>query len=158
MTVLNELLPDFKLNGTSVSKFTFENSIVSLGTDAVLGLDLDVSASDVRTNSELDMRFSRLMLTLACDITVPAIPKAKTEVILVLEGEFASSLKMDEEQFREMLWMSGTAALYSIARSKLEAISALTYHSGKITLPMLNVIEFLKQKKAGCLTDADGQN
>lgn len=158
MILLNELLPDFKLNGTSISKFTFENSIVSLGTDAVLGLDLDVSASDIQTNSELDMRFARLMLTLACDITVPAIPKAKTEVTLILEGEFASSLKMDKEQFREMLWMSGTATLYSIARSKLEAISALAYHSGKITLPMLNVIEFMKQKNAQCFTDAAGQN
>ena len=146
MIIPNEVVPDFKLNGKSISEFTFENSIVCLGTDAILVIDLDIDASEPQINQELGMRLSRLVLTLTCCITAPAIPEAKTDVKITLEGEFASSLKTDEENFRNLLLLNGTAALYSIARGKVEAISSLAYHSGKITLPMINVVDFLKSK------------
>lgn len=149
MIIANEVLADFKLNGTSISRFDLDNSIITLGTDAAFALDLDAKASDVQTNQELEIRIARLLLKISCNITVPDLPEAKTDLSMVMEGEFESSLKMDEETFRSMLWMNGTATLYSIARGKLEAMSSLVYHSGKITLPMINVMEFLKQKDAG---------
>lgn len=146
MIVANEVLADFKLNGTSISQFTLANSIVTLGTDAAFNLDLDVKASDVQTNHELEIQIARLLLNITCNITVPNLPEARTDLFMTMEGEFESSLKMDQDTFRSMLWANGTATLYSIARGKLEAMSSLVYHSGKITLPMINVVEFLKQK------------
>ena len=54
---------------------------------------------------------------------------------------------MPDEAFTKMLMVNGVSALYGIARSKLEVITALTYHQGKISFPMINVLELLKEKQ-----------
>ncbi len=157
MIIANEIVSDFKLNGTSIQNLTFESSIVTLGADAVFSINLDISATPPQTDTELKARFSRLLLTVSGNATSPVIQDAKTDFHLVLEGEFTSSLEMPAEQFENLLWHNGTATLYSIARSKLEAISALAYHSGKITLPMINIVEFLKAKNEQASSSSSGE-
>lgn len=156
MIVPNEILSDFRLNGTSVVKFTFENTIVSLGTDAVFSIDVSISTPQMQTDKEHGERTARFLLILSGHAEAPSAPNLGTQFHLELEGEFASSTKMEEKQFADMLLLNGTATLYSIARGKLEAFSALSYHSGKITLPMINVLELLKAKQSQA--PADGSN
>ena len=38
--------------------------------------------------------------------------------------------------------------LYSIARSKIEAVSSLTYSDGKILLPMINIIQYYQERNS----------
>lgn len=64
---------------------------------------------------------------------------------IVLEGSFLADKDLDEELFLNLLNLNGGAALYSIARSKLETISSVTYEEGKILLPMINMLQFFQQ-------------
>lgn len=65
---------------------------------------------------------------------------------IVIEGIFSSSADISEEEFMGLLNVNGGAALYSIARSKLEAISSLVYAEGKILLPMVNIIQYYQDR------------
>ncbi len=65
---------------------------------------------------------------------------------IVIEGVFSSSSDIVDEEFMELLNVNGGAALYSIARSKLEAISSLVYAEGKILLPMVNIIQYYQER------------
>ncbi len=68
---------------------------------------------------------------------------------IALEGSFWANKDMDDDRFLDLLNINGGAALYSIARSKLETISAVTYEEGKILLPMINMIQFFQQASVG---------
>lgn len=46
------------------------------------------------------------------------------------------------------LWFNGSSTLYGIARAKMEVISAMILNNGKISLPMLNMFELLKEQFA----------
>lgn len=65
---------------------------------------------------------------------------------LVIEGAFSSPAEISDEDFMGLLNINGGAALYSIARAKIEAISSLTYAEGKILLPMVNIIQYYKER------------
>ena len=65
---------------------------------------------------------------------------------IIMEGEFSSPSAIEDEKFMELLNINGGAALYSIARAKIEAISSLIYSEGKILLPMINIIKYYKEK------------
>ncbi|HCT17394.1 MAG TPA: hypothetical protein DIW36_08490 [Ruminococcaceae bacterium] len=66
---------------------------------------------------------------------------------IVLEGAFKSSADIPDEKFMEMLNINGGALLLSIARAKLETISALTYAHGKIIIPMINMVQYFEERK-----------
>lgn len=65
---------------------------------------------------------------------------------LVLEGAFSSPVSLSDDEFMGLLNVNGGAALYSIARAKIEAISGLTYTEGKILLPMVNIIQYYQER------------
>ena len=65
---------------------------------------------------------------------------------LVLEGIFSSPASLSDDEFMGLLNVNGGAALYSIARAKLEAISSLIYAEGKILLPMVNIIQYYQER------------
>ena len=48
------------------------------------------------------------------------------------------------EDFETKLWFNGSAAVYGIARSKMEVMSSMVLNHGKIELPMVNMYELLK--------------
>lgn len=68
---------------------------------------------------------------------------------VIIEGLFKVSPEYDDAAFLELLNINGGAALYSIARSKIEVLSGITYVEGKIVLPMINMMQyFAEQAKA----------
>lgn len=82
-----------------------------------------------------------LNLNINLDVT---LNKQKTSITLILEGCFNASAESLENEFIYMLNLNGVTALYSIARSIILSISAQTFHSGKITLPMFDVAAYSK--------------
>lgn len=46
----------------------------------------------------------------------------------------------------DLLNVNGGAALFSIARSKLEVLSSLTYTEGKIVLPMIDIPQYFAER------------
>ena len=64
------------------------------------------------------------------------------------QGVFKASNEITDEKFMELLNINGGAALFSIARSKIEVLSSLTYTEGKIILPMINIIQYFAERNA----------
>ena len=69
----------------------------------------------------------------------------KFEITLSLESFFTTS-DLDKNNFKQMLLLNGNSTLYSIARSHILTISALSFDSGKIVLPMINFMELLNAR------------
>ena len=65
---------------------------------------------------------------------------------VVLEGVFKASAELDDDKFMELLNINGGASLFSIARSKIEVLSSITYSEGKVLLPMINVIQYFQER------------
>lgn len=147
MIKLDEIASGFSYIGSSVKECNIHNSIIGLGSDAQYALELDFSTSLQPLNKEESFRRGRVLLNIGCKVTVEADEDAKTSIDFIIEGEFSASNDMDDETFTKMLMVNGVSALYGIARGKLEVITALTYHHGKISFPMINVLEFLKEKQ-----------
>lgn len=70
----------------------------------------------------------------------------KGSIKLNMIGKFSSLVSIQEDTFRELSLIHGGASLYSIARAKIEALSAMAFVSGKINLPMVDMTEFYKSK------------
>ncbi|MBQ7809700.1 MAG: hypothetical protein IJ346_01875 [Clostridia bacterium] len=66
----------------------------------------------------------------------------------VVEGVFSSDASIEDDRFLELLNINGGAALYSIARAKIEAMSSLIYSEGKLLLPMINIIQYYQERFA----------
>ena len=69
-------------------------------------------------------------------------------IVLVIEGTFSSPSTIPDQEFLMLLNVNGGAALYSIARAKVETISSLTYAEGKIVLPMVNILQFYQERNS----------
>ena len=67
---------------------------------------------------------------------------------VVIEGVFKASNEITDEKFMELLNVNGGAALFSIARSKIEVLSSITYSEGKIVLPMINILQYFSERNA----------
>ncbi len=67
---------------------------------------------------------------------------ATDEFKLTIEGEFSAKSDLEEKSFLELVQFNGSSVLFSLARAKVEEVSALTYEAGKIILPLVNMIKF----------------
>ena len=66
---------------------------------------------------------------------------------LLIEGAFSAPSSIEEEVLKKLLLINGAAAMYSIASSKVEGITAMTFQSGKLELPMVNIINFYQSRE-----------
>lgn len=67
------------------------------------------------------------------------------QVHLEIEGCFNIDEEGTEEELKEMLSVSGTAALYSIARGIISGVTSQTCTNGTLLLPMMNMFELRKK-------------
>lgn len=73
---------------------------------------------------------------------------------LILAGAFVDDPAIDEESFRSMLSLNGSAALYGIARAFILSISAQCAENARITIPMVNFFK-MREEKAKAPDDPD---
>lgn len=69
----------------------------------------------------------------------------KLSVDLKLEGCFCIEKGGLDEELEELISVSGTAALYSIARGIISSITSQTCTNGTVLLPMVNMIALKEQ-------------
>ena len=155
---VNEIASNFYYRGSSVKKCYIDNTVVSLGGDAHVDIELDVLAGEIRLEPERSQKSGRLLLAVKGAIRSPSNELIKVDLDFQIEGEFSSHQEISDQQFTNMLWVNGTSVLYDIARGKMEAISSLIFHQGKISLPLINVIEFLKEKSENLKNQLDKEN
>lgn len=154
---VNEIISNFYYRGSSVKKCYIDNTVVSLGGDARVDMELDVLSGKIQNERERLQKSGRLLLIAKGTIRSPSNDLIKVDFELQVEGEFASPQEVSDQQFINMLWINGTSVLYGIARGKMEAISSLVFHQGKISFPLINVMEFLKEKSEDSKNQIDKQ-
>lgn len=154
---VNEIISNFYYRGSSVKKCYIDNTVVSLGGDARVDMELDVLSGKIQNERERLQKSGRLLLIAKGTIRSPSNDLIKVDFELQVEGEFASPQEVSDQQFTNMLWINGTSVLYGIARGKMEAISSLVFHQGKISFPLINVMEFLKEKSEDSKNQIDKQ-
>lgn len=145
----NKITSDLEFLGTSVKKLTIENTITVLAPEAQKRIGLDIRP--LGFHKEDGFHFSRLSILLTLEVEQEN--GLSTRIDLELEGAFSKPVaeddEHDDEEFQSLVMINGAAALYSICRSKVETITALTYSSGKLLLPFVNIFEFYKEQDSG---------
>ena len=107
---------------------------------------LDIKCSE-QTVGE-DAKFGKLLMQLNVSIMNENTELSPDTFELVVEGVFSSPSSISDDEFMGLLNVNGGAALYSIARAKIEAISSLIYAEGKILLPMVNIIQYYQERNS----------
>ena len=143
---INQVAADLEMVGCSVRNLSITNDLISIRDDDELHLDLDILP--VYEGIIEQEHRGRVVLNLHIDSVRKEREDQKMEISVTFEALFRSTDSMEEQAFIELLIINGATALYSLARGKIEAISASIFLDGKIVLPFVNIIQYYHQKYA----------
>lgn len=146
MSNINEFAANIQYKGSFIAEFKIKNELVVLGSDAHFGGDVSVEVSTIYYNEQRTEKLGRVRMTIDGTVLLDGKENPSCSYHLVLIGEFASRMDISDEEFNSLLWANGSTALYGIARAKLETMSSIVLKNGKIVLPMINIIELLKNQ------------
>ena len=141
---INQVAADLEMVGCSVRNLSITNDLISIRDDDELHLDLDILP--VYEGIIEQEHRGRVVLNLYIDSVRKEREDQKMEISVTFEALFRSTDSMEEQAFIELLIINGATTLYSLARGKIEAISASIFLDGKIVLPFVNIIQYYHQK------------
>ena len=141
---INQVAADLEMVGCSVRNLSITNDLISIRDDDELHLDLYILP--VYEGIIEQEHRGRVVLNLHIDSVRKEREDQKMEISVTFEALFRSTDSMEEQAFIELLIINGATALYSLARGKIEAISASIFLDGKIVLPFVNIIQYYHQK------------
>lgn len=150
---INQVAADLEMVGCSVRNFSITNDLISIRDDDELHLDLDILP--VYEGIIEQEHRGRVVLNLYIDSVRKEREDQKMEISVTFEALFRSTDSMEEQAFIELLIINGATALYSLARGKIEAISASIFLDGKIVLPFVNIIQYYHQKYTSAENNKD---
>lgn len=143
---LNEISSDLYFLGCSIKKIEVENDIINLTNDYNRNFEFDMTVE--YTEERADSFYGKVLMAFGIEIN-PIEDSELThncKIFIEMEGAFTSLNKDDQQSFVNSLYINGGSILFSIMRGKLEAMSALIFADGKLTLPLINIIAFLDEK------------
>lgn len=141
MKEYNEIVADLNYESSYIKNLQISNNCISITNDSKKQYGLDIVPIEYTSNDKA--RY----ISLEMKIIVYVEENEKlSKIDLEIVGAFSAPISMPEETFKKMSLINGGAALYSIARGKIENLTAMTYKNGKITLPMVNIMEYYKSK------------
>lgn len=137
---LNMVSTGIELIGTTVSVLNVNNNIVDVERNAKRSFGLNIN--EPKMEKEDDTFFAQM--TIDFEVEIEQSKGRKCTIELSLEGAFASTQDIGEEDFEQLVIMNGAAAIIGIARGKIETISANIFNNGKIVIPFVNVADYYK--------------
>ncbi len=146
MNNLNQFLASIQYENCFVSECSFQNNLIALGPDAILNSGLQVGVSSIYHADNPNKKLGRVRLILDGEMQIQDTPDAKCNYHLILEGEFSTDNTVPDQKFIDALWINGSTVLYGIARAKVETISTTIFHEGKISLPMVNMLNLIRSQ------------
>lgn len=142
---LNAITSDMSFIGSSITKLNVSNNIKNLvDTNCTFGVDVDITNIQQISGLQNQLR-GYVLLKVTVNVKGIKLKSAKSKIVLELEGCFETST-LDKDHFAQMLFLNGGSTLYSIARGIIGNLSAQAYQHGKILLPMINMVQLLKEK------------
>ena len=138
----NCIVPDFLFLGSAILELNVDNKLSMVPEDLIRKFGMDIIFSEL--TAEEKTWTGKLLLKIL--IELEQNDKKVCSIDMTLEGAFSSPLSVDEQKFKELVLINGAAALFSVARAKIENISATMFASGKIVLPFVNIYDFYEEK------------
>ncbi len=138
--------PPFQFVGSRVLKLTQTNNFLYL-TDKELNRKVNVEYEIKNISRKENDLFGLLHLIIDVELKERGKSKNQYKCHLVIEGCFVCNEDIGEDKFYKMIEINGCASLFSIARAFLISISSQSVLEGKITLPLLNVVNMVNKRK-----------
>ena len=142
---LNKVTADLNYVNSAVVRCIVSNSLSDMPLSTPLGVKMDVSVGPIKKTETGDWA-GELLLIVQVNTLENDVPTNDSKIEIALKGNFTASGEMPLKQFSQILALNGTAALYGILRGKIETISSTIYSTGKISLPLINVMDFFREK------------
>ncbi len=144
---IDKIKSEFQLVNNRIININLSNNLFSVNDSKIKKeirkLDYNYNLID---NDELHAGILQLFVEI---IALEENEESALQISMGLDGCFtAGKESMDKNQFIEMLEISGTACLYSIARANIINLSSQSIIEGQLRLPMINVYDFVEGKKA----------
>lgn len=137
---------EMQLLNSLISECSFENNLISLGQDTVVENHLEVAVSNIIEDSVEKQKNGSVRITVKGNVHIENLPSAQCKYRLVVEGQFSFPMDKSNDAFTQLLWVNGASILYGIARAKMEVISSMVFDTGKIMLPVINMLDFIKNQ------------
>ena len=140
---------DIQYKESFITECSITNNVIDTGKNAVLNHEVEVLVSDQVPSDSPDEKAAYVRLILDGDYSTKGEPKASCKYHMVIQGLFSVEKDMPDVELNRKLWFNGSTILYGIARAKMEVISTMVLNNGKISLPLLNMYELLKERFEG---------
>lgn len=140
MKIDNTFLSWFQFVGSRVSKCKIQNDYVNFNiNENDLDIDITPTIHDIQSDEENKCKSGIIELDIVASYCNENNLSLKFE--LTIEGCFVAPLDAPKDIFYDMLGMNGAATVYSLARSYIKNVYALTADNGSLVLPMINMVE-----------------
>ena len=135
---------DIQYLGSFLTECSFDNNIIDAVSQCELTHQLSVSISEQVPIDDPSKKAAYVRLILDGVYSLQDGSEASCKYHMVIHGKFMIDKSVPDEDFETKLWFNVSAAVYGIARSKMEVMSSMVLNHGKIELPMVNMYELLK--------------
>ena len=142
----NKITAELDFVDSSIHKVEIKSDMIRISNNTKKSFGLDIKCSKPLLKD--DVKFGKLLMQVDVSLFKEDEEIEPDTFKIIMEGVFKASNEISDEKFMELLNVNGGAALFSIARSKIEVLSSLTYTEGKIVLPMINVIQYFAERNA----------
>lgn len=139
-------LSEFQFIASNVKSFSLNNSFISFNESAPLEqkvFDLTYSDPVISDSDEFLLGSIKLTVNVQCKDSDDELNLSTT-----IEGAFSFPKDGDRNRFATMLTLNGCTTLFSIARSLIMSVTAQSFVSGQIVLPMINMISYQRDLKS----------
>ena len=136
-------LAEFQIVGSRITHIKMKNDFVLLDSPdkTKKRLDLTHKVIEVVKDGQGSLRG---ILALQVNVVLTE-GKTKFQLSIEIEGCFSCPESTEEDKFQQMLEINGVTTLYGIARATIISLTAQTFMSGAVTLPMINVHQYSKR-------------
>lgn|GEM_PF-133466 len=146
MLNMDKIQSDFKLLGSRILTLSIENHLFYSDEETNEEYKLKISQPKISHHKEDSVYFGTILIIIQINITSNE-DSQESVIDFVLEGGFTAPDKIGEESFTKLLKLNGASMLYSIARAKIEAITAAMFSYGNISIPVVNIFQYYEEEK-----------
>lgn len=145
---INTIKAKLQMIGNRIIGLNIENDFVFLDLNSE-NIQREINVThDISDSYFIEENILARNLMMDIDLKISDIVEGDTLELCVnlkIEGGFCIDESGTDEDLIDLIEVSGTAALYSIARGVISSITSQTCTNGTILLPMINMFELKKQ-------------
>jgi hypothetical protein len=142
MMEINKVFSDLTFEKCAIRKIECVNDTISLPNQNARRLSLGVDTQYLGFN---DDRHTAVVTLQICISVNTECDDKKTVLETTIDGFFSAPGTMGKDIFSSMAAINGAAALYSVARGKINAISSVIFSNGVIDIPFINFMDYYKE-------------